>query len=49
MGYGEVYHPNSTIEDFLHDVRRVNYIAGYLDALSVAIRYEHANMLRYQV
>nr|POE97927.1 beta-glucosidase 46 [Quercus suber] len=37
-GYGEVYNPNSTIEDFLHDVRRVNYIAGYLDALSVAIR-----------
>ncbi|XP_075667575.1 beta-glucosidase 46-like isoform X2 [Castanea sativa] len=35
-GYGEVYNPNSTIEDFLHDVRRVNYIAGYLDALSVA-------------
>ncbi|KAM4112915.1 hypothetical protein ACJW30_05G178000 [Castanea mollissima] len=37
-GYGEVYNPNSTIEDFLHDVRRVNYIAGYLDALSVARR-----------
>ncbi|KAK4588275.1 hypothetical protein RGQ29_019318 [Quercus rubra] len=37
-GYGEVYNPNSTIKDFLHDVRRVNYIAGYLNALSVAIR-----------
>ncbi|EOY28640.1 Beta glucosidase 46 isoform 2, partial [Theobroma cacao] len=37
-GYGEVSKANSTTEEFLHDVKRVEYLAGYLDQLSTAIR-----------
>ncbi|KAK9268291.1 hypothetical protein L1049_010734 [Liquidambar formosana] len=37
-GYGSENNPNSTIEEFLYDVKRVDYMAGYLDALSTAVR-----------
>ncbi|XP_021294795.1 beta-glucosidase 46-like isoform X2 [Herrania umbratica] len=37
-GYGEEGKANATIEDFLQDVKRAEYMAGYLDALSTAIR-----------
>ena len=38
VGYGEMSKANSTTEEFLHDVKRGEYMAGYLDALSTAIR-----------
>ncbi|XP_040958601.1 beta-glucosidase 46 [Gossypium hirsutum] len=37
-GYGDMNKPNSTTESLLHDVERIKYLAGYLDALSTAIR-----------
>ncbi|XAR65624.1 Beta-glucosidase [Bertholletia excelsa] len=37
-GFAEGSNPNSNIEDFLHDVKRVKYMSNYLDALAVAIR-----------
>ncbi|KAK6283593.1 hypothetical protein POUND7_002545 [Theobroma cacao] len=37
-GYGEEGKANATIEDFLQDVKRAEYMAGYLNALSTAIR-----------
>ncbi|MBA0724072.1 hypothetical protein Golax_020782 [Gossypium laxum] len=36
--YGDMNKPNSTTESLLHDVERIKYLAGYLDALSTAIR-----------
>ncbi|XP_040935406.1 beta-glucosidase 46-like isoform X1 [Gossypium hirsutum] len=37
-GYGDMNKPNSTTESLLHDVERIKYLAGYLDALSTAIK-----------
>ncbi|XVE87822.1 hypothetical protein DITRI_Ditri19aG0019000 [Diplodiscus trichospermus] len=37
-GYGDVVKANSTIDDSLQDMKRAGYMAGYLDALSTAIR-----------
>ncbi|OMO76758.1 Glycoside hydrolase, family 1 [Corchorus capsularis] len=37
-GYGEMSDANSTVEELVHDVRRVEYMAEHLDALSTAIR-----------
>ncbi|KAA3478810.1 Beta-glucosidase 46 [Gossypium australe] len=37
-GYGDMNKPNSTTEARLHDEKRVEYFARYLDALSTAIR-----------
>ncbi|KAJ4703172.1 Beta-glucosidase [Melia azedarach] len=37
-GFGEMKMPNSTLEDYLYDVKRVEYMAGYLDALERAVR-----------
>eukprot|EP00261_Vitis_vinifera_P037067 XP_019078310.1 PREDICTED: beta-glucosidase 46 isoform X1 [Vitis vinifera] len=37
-GYVDENDPNSTIEEFLYDVKRVEYMAAYLDALSTAVR-----------
>ncbi|XP_022716068.1 beta-glucosidase 46-like isoform X2 [Durio zibethinus] len=39
-GYGDVNKADSTTEELLHDVKRVQYIAGHLNALSTAIRKE---------
>lgn len=38
VGYVDENDPNSTIEEFLYDVKRVQYMAAYLDALSTAVR-----------
>ncbi|MBA0569500.1 hypothetical protein Golob_003223 [Gossypium lobatum] len=38
VGYGDMNKPNSTTEARLHDEKRVEYFARYLDALSTAIR-----------
>lgn len=37
-GYGDMRKANSTTEELLHDVKRMEYMVGYLDALSTAIR-----------
>ncbi|KAL9452745.1 hypothetical protein AB3S75_008522 [Citrus x aurantiifolia] len=37
-GYGEISMPNSSTEDLLNDVKRVEYMASYLDALITAVR-----------
>ncbi|KAF9608815.1 hypothetical protein IFM89_011853 [Coptis chinensis] len=37
-GYGEENILNASVEDFLHDVDRINYMNNYLDALATAIR-----------
>ncbi|XP_031264936.1 beta-glucosidase 46-like isoform X2 [Pistacia vera] len=37
-GYGEINTPNSTTEEYLHDVKRVEYMTCYLDALLTAMR-----------
>ncbi|KAK2973013.1 hypothetical protein RJ640_005556, partial [Escallonia rubra] len=37
-GYCEKTNSSSTIEESLYDVKRVEYMAGYLDALSTAMR-----------
>ncbi|PSR98429.1 Beta-glucosidase [Actinidia chinensis var. chinensis] len=37
-GFGELDRPTSTIEVFLNDVKRVQFMNGYLDALATAIR-----------
>ncbi|XVF26002.1 hypothetical protein REPUB_Repub13aG0262700 [Reevesia pubescens] len=37
-GYGNVAKANSTIEDSLQDIKRAEYMAGYLDALARATR-----------
>ena len=38
VGYGDMTTANSTIGELFHDVKRVEYMAGYLDALSTAVR-----------
>ena len=45
VGYSEYNNPNFTTEEFLNDVKRVKYMADYLDALSRAIRYKIQNNL----
>ncbi|KAK2644434.1 hypothetical protein Ddye_019629 [Dipteronia dyeriana] len=37
-GYGEISAPSSTTEALLHDVKRVEYMADYLEALLRAVR-----------
>ncbi|XVF25999.1 hypothetical protein REPUB_Repub13aG0262600 [Reevesia pubescens] len=37
-GYGDLNKANTTTEELLHDVKRVGYMAGHLNALSTAIR-----------
>uniref|UniRef100_A0A5B6Z642 Putative beta-glucosidase 46-like n=1 Tax=Davidia involucrata TaxID=16924 RepID=A0A5B6Z642_DAVIN len=37
-GFGESNNPNSTIEVFLNDVKRVEYMNAYLDSLATAMR-----------
>uniref|UniRef100_A0A2N9ITV4 Beta-glucosidase n=1 Tax=Fagus sylvatica TaxID=28930 RepID=A0A2N9ITV4_FAGSY len=37
-GYGEKDNPNINMQDFHHDVKRVDYMARYLDALLRAVR-----------
>lgn len=37
-GYGEENKSNATIEDFLLDIERVEYMKSYLDSLATAIR-----------
>ena len=38
VGYGEKDNPNINMQDFHHDVKRVDYMARYLDALLRAVR-----------
>ena len=38
-GFGEMNAPDSSIENFLNDDKRVAYMKSYLDALVSAIRY----------
>lgn len=38
VGYGEISTPNSTTEELLHDIKRIEYMAGYLEALLKAVR-----------
>ena len=38
VGYAEVDNPKLNIEEFLHDSKRVAYMAGYLDPLSTAMK-----------
>ena len=38
VGYGEKDNPNFTVEELLHDAKRVEYMADYLDALLRAVR-----------
>ena len=45
IGLGEQDRPTSTVEVFLNDVKRVQYMNGYLDALATAIRYNFHNRL----
>lgn len=40
VGFGEMNNPNTTIEVSLNDVKRVQYMRDYLDALATAIRYK---------
>ncbi|XP_058093187.1 beta-glucosidase 46-like [Magnolia sinica] len=37
-GYPEDNNPDAPIESFLHDVKRIEYMSSYLDALATAIR-----------
>ncbi|XP_065878221.1 beta-glucosidase 46-like isoform X2 [Euphorbia lathyris] len=37
-GYAQVNNPKLSIEEYLHDVARVEYISGYLNSLITAIR-----------
>ncbi|KAJ0037955.1 hypothetical protein Pint_22679 [Pistacia integerrima] len=37
-GYGEINTPNSKTEEYLHDVKRVEHMTCYLDALLTAMR-----------
>nr|XP_048325734.1 beta-glucosidase 45-like isoform X2 [Ziziphus jujuba var. spinosa] len=37
-GYSEYNSPNLTTDDFLHDVKRVEFMTGYIDALLRAMR-----------
>jgi beta-glucosidase len=39
VGFGEKENANSTMETILHDVKRVDYMNSYLDALATAMRY----------
>ena len=39
VGYSELNNPSFTTEEFLNDVKRVQYMADHLDALLRAIRY----------
>ncbi|KAI4295869.1 hypothetical protein L6164_035867 [Bauhinia variegata] len=39
-GVGEMENPNPTTQDIINDVKRVEYLSGYLDALTTAIRKE---------
>lgn len=38
VGYGEKDKSNFSVEEPLHDAKRVEYIADYLDALLRAVR-----------
>jgi beta-glucosidase/6-phospho-beta-glucosidase/beta-galactosidase len=38
VGYGNLYDPDNTIEEHLHDIKRVNYMSGHLDNLMASIR-----------
>lgn len=38
-GFGELNDPSATIEDFLGDFERVEFMDKYLDSLGIAIRY----------
>ncbi|KAK8618307.1 hypothetical protein V6N13_132302 [Hibiscus sabdariffa] len=42
VGYGDMNKADSTAEELLHDVKRVEYMAAYLDSLSTAIREDFA-------
>ncbi|XP_045811191.1 beta-glucosidase 46-like isoform X2 [Trifolium pratense] len=37
-GYGNLYDPDNTNEEHLHDIKRVNYMSGHLDNLMASIR-----------
>lgn len=39
IGFGDKENPNSTMETLLHDIKRVEYMNSYLDALATAMRY----------
>ena len=41
VGYGSFENPDSNTKEAIHDVHRVKYMAGYLDALLRVVRYEH--------
>ena len=38
-GFGERDNPHSTVENLINDVKRVEYMSSYLDALATAMRY----------
>lgn len=39
LGFGDMNNPNSSIRESLNDVKRVEYMKNYLDALAAVIRY----------
>jgi beta-glucosidase len=38
-GFGQLQKPETTVEELLHDTKRIQYLSGYLDALKAAMRY----------
>ena len=41
LGYAEYDNPNSTEDQYLNDFKRIDYMAGHLNAILKAIRYKH--------
>ena len=39
IGFCDKENPHSTMENSIHDVKRVEYMNSYLDALATAMRY----------
>jgi len=38
VGYGNLYDPNNTKEEYLNDIQRINYMSGHLGNLGASIR-----------
>lgn len=39
-GYGNLYDPDLTEEEYLNDFKRIEFMSGHLDNLMAAIRYK---------
>uniref|UniRef100_A0A1J3DGD0 beta-glucosidase n=1 Tax=Noccaea caerulescens TaxID=107243 RepID=A0A1J3DGD0_NOCCA len=47
-GFGDLQKPETTVEELMHDTKRIQYLSGYLDALKSAMR-DGANVKGYFV